>query len=735
MGKRQVFRLIAAVFTLVSVIAASSSAEVMSWQSFTSFNQVTDMVRYDGYIWVATTGGLVRIDPATMNHKTFTNINGLGTNTLYSLCVDSRGRLWVGGRGHLVNFTNPNRPDGYLFTDRDGDLVEIYDIDCSPDGDSLWLADRLGLTIFIASDEPGRGLILDTYSRFGDIVRDTPARRVALSSDSIWVGTDGGVAAGSRFDIRQLKAPTGWMSYFPSQISPLPNDSIRGLVVRHDSVYLGTTAGFYRLDRETVPTLVNMGLYGDPYMYNMSLVGDSILTNSLRGSAFYYNGFFAHQPTAGMPIPNTTAGAIDGMGGYWDGNLLNGIYKRDGDTMAEYDAGGTPNNECEAIIESQGKIWGAFAGEVLAYLDGDVWVPLPGIVGRLTSLENGPLGELWVGTFGNGVYRVLGDSLAHFNADNSPLRGPWNAPSFVVVSDIHSTGDAVWFANYYGADGELAAVDPYNTTQWQAYVFVGGDGAELTIAVTSSQDLVYVGSEENGIYQIDDRGTPFYLGDDDRRHFTTDNSGIGSNFIRSLAIDGYDTLWVGTAYGLSYQSVGEVYFTNIDVPTGFGPEVTALAFDGQGSLYAGSPSGLAIRDIATGSFDYFNSTNSGLTDDEILDIYYQADEQALWISTVGGISRLTMPYRLATDDLDNIRAYPNPFVIRYGDETVRFDYAGLAEVRIFTLAGELVQEIPVNGVWDGRNAAGKPVASGVYLFVLTTPDGDTGRGKILLIRE
>jgi hypothetical protein len=293
---------------------------------------------------------------------------------------------------------------------------------------------------------------------------------------------------------------------------------------------------------------------------------------------------------------------------------------------------------------------------VLAYLDGDIWVPVPGITGRLTSLETGPLGELWVGTWGNGVYRIFGDSIAHFNADNSPLRGPWNAPSFVVVTDIHSTEDAVWFANSYGANGELAAVDPYNTTRWQGYVFSGGESAEPVVAVTSSQDLVFVGSEENGIYQIDDRGTPFYLGDDARQHFRTDNSGIGSNFIRSLKIDGYDTLWVGTAYGLSYQAVGEIYFTNIDVPAGFGPEVTALAFDGQGSLYAGSPSGLAIRDIATGKFDFLNSKNSGLTDDDILDIYYQSDKPAVWISTAGGISRLTRPYRLATEDLKNIHA-------------------------------------------------------------------------------
>lgn len=737
MDKKQTDRLIIflAAVAMTVLISPPSSAEILSWRSYTSFNFVTDMVQYDGYIWVATTGGLVRIDPAAMRHASYTNINGLGTNTLYSLCVDSSGRLWVGGRGHLVNFTDPDKPDDYLFTDRDGGLVEIYDIDCSPDGDSLWLADRLGLTIFLASNERGHGLILDTYDRFGDIARDTPARKVALSSDSIWVGTDGGLAVGSRFDVRQLKAPTGWISYFPSQISMQSSDSIRGLVVHDDSVYIGTREGFYRLDRETVPVLTNLNLFGNPIMYNLSLIGDSILTNSARGSALYYNGSFAYQPTQGMPITNTTAGIVDANGTYWDGNLFYGIYHRSNDSMVLYDAGGTPRNECEAIAATQGKIWGAFSGEILAYMDGDRWIPVSGIIGGLTSLEVGPLGELWVGTWGNGVYRILGDSIAHFNSTNSPLRGPYAAQTFVVVTDIHSTDEAVWFANYVGAGGELVAVNPYNIAQWQAYVLTGGQNAELTNAVTSSQGLVYVASDENGIYQIDYGGTPFYLNDDIRRHFTTDNSGIGSNFIRSMAIDGYDTLWVGTAYGLSYQSVGEIYFTNMDVPAGFGPEVTALAFDGQGSLLAGSPRGLAMRDIATGTFRYLKSENSGLADDNIIDIYYQTDTDAAWISTTGGISRLTMPYRLATKNLEGVRAYPNPLVIRFGTEMVRFDYSGLAEVRIFTMAGELVREIPVNGAWDGRNADGKLVASGVYIFMLTTPDGETGRGKILLIRE
>jgi ligand-binding sensor domain-containing protein len=737
MYKAEVKSLILICLTLavIGLLHDRAEAVIRHWESFTSFNQVTDMALYKGDVWVATSGGLVRIDSESMTYETFNNVDGLEMNQIFSLCVDSKNRLWVGGKGRLVEFSDPNHPDGYLFTDRDGGLVEIYDIECAPAGDSLWLANRLGVTIFLAPDEKGTGLILDTYSRLGGIERDTPAHKVALDSDSVWVGTDEGLAVGSRYDIRQLKAPTGWVSYFPSGMVALPDDAVKGLVVHRDSVYVGTSAGIFLFDRSTVPSMTNLGLFGNPLIYNMSIIGDSILVNSARGSVFYHDGILQGIPTAGMPIPNTAAGMVDGNGGYWDGNLVFGIYYRQDSQMILFDVGGTPFNGCEEIIAAQGKIWGAFSNNVLAYYENGRWIPVPEVSGIFRALEVGPLGELWIGTHGNGAFRVLGDSVAHFLQGNSGLSGIYSDPGAVVVPGIYSTGNAIWFANYRGQDGELAAVNPYNTDQWQNYVFVGGDEADLVVTVAAGQDVVYVGSEERGIYALAYGGSPFYTPDDYQWTFTSANSGIGSDFIKELAVDGYDTLWAGTAFGLSYQALGEIYFTNIVLPLGFGPEVISIAFDGQGSLNAGSGRGIAVRDIGTGSVEYLTTLNTGLVDDKILDIYYESSKDAFWISTSGGISRMTMPYRLGTQDLDNIDAYPNPYIIRFGNETVRFDYSGLAEIRIFTLAGELVREIPVNGEWDGRNSAGETVASGVYLFTMTDSDKKVGRGKIFLIRE
>jgi ligand-binding sensor domain-containing protein len=737
MDKTQGFTLILVfmALTLTCLAVSPVQSEIRHWESFTSFNEVTDMTMYNGEIWVATKGGLVRIDPDAMTFETYTNVDGLGMNQIHSLYVDDQQRLWVGGRGRLVDFSDPSHPDGYLFTDRDGGLVEIYDIAGTPGGDSLWLANRLGVIIFLTSEDRGMGLILDTYTRLGDIDRDIPVLRVALDSDSVWAGTEGGLAVGSRHDIRLLKGPDGWESYFPTQMAAVPEDRINGLINLEDTLYLGTTAGFFRFDRSTVPTMVDLDLFGDPWIYNLSVVDDSILINSARGSALYSGGVFRGITTQGMPITNTSAGAKDQNGRYWDGNLFYGIYYQQDSEMISFNAGGTPANDCRGIIAAQGKLWGGFGNLALAYNEHGSWTVVPGVSGLYRDLEVGPLGELWVGTHGNGAFRILGDSIAHFNNSNSALSDIDGDPNTVVVPDIHFSGDAVWFANWKGQDGELVVVNPYDLEQWHSYTFVGGKNADQIVTVASGQGVVYAGSEQSGIYAIAYAGTPFFESDDFSWTFTSSNSGIGSDFVNVLKVDGYDTLWVGTAYGLSYQSLGEIYFSNIALPIEFGPAVTTIAHDSQGWLYAGSGRGLAIRDIATGSVECLTTRNSDLVDDDISDIFYESGTDALWISTMGGVSRLQITYRLATQDIDDVLAYPNPFVIRFGSETVRFNYSGLAEIRIFTVAGELVKEIRVNGEWDGRNAAGDPVASGVYLFTLRTMDDEVGRGKILLIRD
>lgn len=81
-------------------------------------------------------------------------------------------------------------------------------------------------------------------------------------------------------------------------------------------------------------------------------------------------------------------------------------------------------------------------------------------------------------------------------------------------------------------------------------------------------------------------------------------------------------------------------------------------------------------------------------------------------------------------------AFPNPFHPSLGG-TVTFSIppnlqGNQIDIKIYTIAGEFVRELQ-NQTWDGRNTAGFLVASGTYIFTLSTSAGKA-RGRFSLIR-
>ncbi len=81
-------------------------------------------------------------------------------------------------------------------------------------------------------------------------------------------------------------------------------------------------------------------------------------------------------------------------------------------------------------------------------------------------------------------------------------------------------------------------------------------------------------------------------------------------------------------------------------------------------------------------------------------------------------------------------AFPSPFRPA-SDRLLSFSFpAGTAgsglKIEIYTMEGELVKKL--DGLtWDGRNSAGNPAATGVYLFLVKSDSGKS-RGKFALIR-
>ena len=101
----------------------------------------------------------------------------------------------------------------------------------------------------------------------------------------------------------------------------------------------------------------------------------------------------------------------------------------------------------------------------------------------------------------------------------------------------------------------------------------------------------------------------------------------------------------------------------------------------------------------------------------------------------------------SVSELGEVYVVPNPFVVGSGfggasDSSLRIGFYGLpaqATIRIYSFAGQLVQTIEhdsptfsVAYLQETRN--NQRLASGVYFYVVTTPEGESTRGKFVIIR-
>lgn len=81
-------------------------------------------------------------------------------------------------------------------------------------------------------------------------------------------------------------------------------------------------------------------------------------------------------------------------------------------------------------------------------------------------------------------------------------------------------------------------------------------------------------------------------------------------------------------------------------------------------------------------------------------------------------------------------AFPNPFK---PTESGAVSFAippslqgSKTKIKVYTVTGELVREL--NGLsWDGKNTQGRPVASGTYIFLVSSSAG-TGKGRLAVVR-
>ena len=386
---------------------------------------------------------------------------------------------------------------------------------------------------------------------------------------------------------------------------------------------------------------------------------------------------------------------------------------------------------------------------------------------NICSLDEDPTdpGHCFAGSFGYGVFEFRnGQFVKHYDYTNSLLESAVSGNRIYVrvptvkfdkegnlwcvntdVKDVLKVlkNDGTWLSlNYKEIEYWATVVKPYvDSRGWLWLTAIQGDP---------------------GLFCAKRNNTPFDTSDDVTGKWLnkfTNQDGISYDIYQlyDIAEDKDGSIWVGTNIGVFVIDNPEKFFKD-----GIFKQIKIARNDGTG-LADYFMSGVYIKDIEVDGANrkwigtnsnglylvsadgqeticHFTTENSPLPSDCIESIAINNLTGEVFVGTDMGIACYRSDATAAAPSLDknSIHVYPNPVRADYGGNISVVGLTHDCVVKIVDAAGYLVNEGVSNGglySWNGRNARGEKVASGVYHVLTYDSDGNEGVAtKILITR-
>jgi signal transduction histidine kinase/ligand-binding sensor domain-containing protein/CheY-like chemotaxis protein/HPt (histidine-containing phosphotransfer) domain-containing protein len=680
-----------------------------------------------GYVWLATEGGLNRYDGNTVRQfrRERGNPNGLASDYVWSIAEDSRSDLWLATDGGGVARWERQTEKFQQFRHDPGHPQSL-----ASDGVRALLIDSAG-QIWAGTKDQGLD-ILDPATGLVRHFRHADADPHSLPSDAIgalyadhqgriWVGTDGGL---SRFDptsksfinyggsmssahmndlrvraIREDHTGAIWVGTVNGGLARLEPDDILVTVFRHDAansrslshdhvwavleddakrIWVATADGLDLFDRSS-QSFVRYGHDADnPQSLRdsdaLSLYQDRggvLWVGTRSGGASHWNPrswLLGHYFSGSLRAAQVISFADDGAGKLWVGTIGNGLIEID-------PSGRERHYGTEKSADGS------------AQLSDD----------RVMALLNDHQGSLWIGTMSGGLDRLdLGSG--KIRVYRSAAADPNSLPADGVMTLYHDRQGTLWVGTFRGG---LASINTATGTITR-YPFGQTNTASLSSSKASAivEDALgnlWVGTAGGGLNLFDRKSGRFHVYRRDDR----DPTSLSDNTVYALNIDPHGDLWVGTAGAGVDRVIGtsaqpdNVRFENQSGLSGMPSQVVyGIESDSESRLWLSTNNGLARFDPRLHTIKLFHQVH-GLQDDEFnVNAHFRSADGTLFfggnrgfnafspelISAEGPAPRvvLTTASRLnrpiAAQELPDSN---RPLRLAYDDKLVTLDFAAL----------------------------------------------------------
>jgi hypothetical protein len=359
-----------------------------------------------------------------------------------------------------------------------------------------------------------------------------------------------------------------------------------------------------------------------------------------------------------------------------------------------------------------------------------------------------------------GIYEFNNGSLVRFhNKDNSPLRGAVDRGNqlgndYVLISGMKFDSNGhLWVLNNQTEGVTLLEFDPVENkwTDHHNEVLTNENGigkhAFRSMIIDSRGLLWFVNHSwvEPAVFCCDMENDIVLKYDN---FVNQDGTRYNVNWITCVCEDKEGNIWVGTdtgAFMIQKKEIGQssVTFYQVKVPRNDGTDyadyllngvsISSIAIDGGNRKWFGSDNAGAFLISADNmqQLQNFNTSNSKLISNNVAYISINPSSGEVFFLSDKGLcsymSNATEPSE--TMDDNTVYAYPNPVTPDYDGLITVVGLTYDADVKIIASNGALIAEGRSNGgmfTWDGRDRKGRRVASGIYMVVTATADGNKG---------
>ena len=567
-------------------------------------NSVFDIIQdHEGYLWLATSGGIARFDGVHFKVIGAAQIRTLLTNRVTAVHEDRSGDLWIGTQVSGLIRLHDGLPT--TFTERDGLPGRFINSIREDAAGNLWVNTSVGIACFAG------GKFQAYQSHQGKAVREffLQARDGSMwfrsGMDVVRFGPDGSIATPTGgFMVHETPDGSVWVAY---------HDQYR--LVRY---YQGVFS-----DIPLPPPVPHQwtGMYPEQGVLAMATdTNGALVLLTPSGFVRAVDGKLSAPEPLRLPfdtaeLPKVWSMLVDREGNHWVGTLSTGLFRFRRAAVSAYARDeGLSDSPFRAVLQDRdGRIW--LGGDQLYWFDGNRFHLFPGL-SDIRAIAQTSDGDLWFGGPG-GLYQWRSGRLTRFKIE---------APA---VNAIHQD-----------RQGTLWILEQASKTAGGLFRFRNGQFEKV-----ASENYTMLEDRDGGLWLFGPQRLRYLRGNNtllyDAAH------GLPQTAIASICQDPTGTLWMSTSGGGLYR-FRNGRFTAITTREGLHSDAPGhLVEDGNRSLWFGSDSGIVhisledLNDVADGKLSQLSFVSygvaEGMRNSECNSRASKARDGRLWFATMRGV--------------------------------------------------------------------------------------------------